>query len=40
MVSELFSPIQNRDVEPLPLINDHPFGEKESGVRFHTPSLW
>ncbi|GJE87118.1 insulin-degrading enzyme [Phanerochaete sordida] len=38
LVSDLFSPIQNRDVDPLPSIDDHPFGEKESGtlVSAHT----
>ncbi len=35
MVSKLFSPISKRDVEALPMINDHPFGTKEAGVRSH-----
>ena len=34
MVNKLFSPISYGDVEPLPLINDHPFGNDESGVSF------
>ncbi|PCH37702.1 hypothetical protein WOLCODRAFT_135782 [Wolfiporia cocos MD-104 SS10] len=29
MVTELFSPIQNRGQDPLPMINDHPFGPDE-----------
>ena len=33
MVSRLFSDIQNRGVEPLPAIPDHPFGQNEKGVR-------
>ncbi|THG99965.1 hypothetical protein EW026_g2491 [Hermanssonia centrifuga] len=32
MVSKLFSPISKRDVEALPMINDHPFGTKEAGT--------
>ncbi|KAJ3551779.1 hypothetical protein NM688_g4513 [Phlebia brevispora] len=32
MVSKLFSPVVNRGVEPLPMINDHPFGSNESGT--------
>ena len=35
-VSSLFSPIPNRGVEPLPMINEHPFGPDEKGVsHFH-----
>jgi insulysin len=32
MVSTLFSPIKNRGQDPLPVILDHPFGQKEMGV--------
>lgn len=32
MVSTLFSPIKNRGQDPLPVIPDHPFGQKEMGV--------
>ena len=32
MVADLFSPIQNRSQEPLPMIPDHPFGPNEMGV--------
>ncbi|KAK7017923.1 metalloprotease [Paramarasmius palmivorus] len=32
MVSKLFSPIPNRGLDPLPTVNDHPFGEKEKGT--------
>lgn len=32
MVSKLFSPIPNRGQDPVPMINDHPFGEKEKGT--------
>ena len=51
MVAELFSPIPNRGQDPLPMINDHPFGPNERSVsEFPTitpvfpaecnPSLW
>jgi insulysin len=33
LVSTLFSPILNRGQDPLPMINDHPFGPNEMGVR-------
>lgn len=38
MVSDLFSPIRRGDVDPLPSIEDHPFGERECGtlVSAHT----
>ncbi|KAI0372962.1 insulin-degrading enzyme [Pilatotrama ljubarskyi] len=32
MVASLFSPIPNRGREPLPMINDHPFGPNEMGT--------
>ncbi|KAJ8592510.1 insulin-degrading enzyme [Rhizopogon salebrosus TDB-379] len=32
MVSTLFSPIKNRGQDPLPVIPDHPFGQKEMGT--------
>jgi insulysin len=32
MVSTLFSPILNRGREPLPMIEEHPFGQNEIGV--------
>lgn len=32
MVAELFSPIPNRGQDPLPMINDHPFGPNERSV--------
>jgi len=35
MVSTLFSPIKNRGQDPLPVILDHPFGQKEMGVSSH-----
>ena len=34
LVSKLFSPVANRGREPLPMIDDHPFGPNEAGVRF------
>lgn len=33
MASKLFSPIIRRGDDPLPMINDHPFGSAEKGVR-------
>ncbi|KXN92195.1 Insulin-degrading enzyme [Leucoagaricus sp. SymC.cos] len=30
--SKLFSPIPNRGKDPLPMINDHPFGQDEKGT--------
>jgi insulysin len=30
LVSNLFTPIQNRGQDPLPMINDHPFGPNET----------
>ncbi|KAG6334740.1 hypothetical protein ID866_4358 [Astraeus odoratus] len=32
MVSRLFSPIPNRGEDPLPIINEHPFGPNEMGT--------
>ncbi|KAH7911404.1 Metalloenzyme, LuxS/M16 peptidase-like protein [Hygrophoropsis aurantiaca] len=32
LVSTLFSPIPNRGQDPVPMINDHPFGQNESGT--------
>lgn len=32
LVASLFSPIQNRGQDPLPMINDHPFGHNETKV--------
>jgi insulysin len=32
MVSSLFSPIKNRGQDPLPAIDDHPFGPNETNV--------
>ena len=32
LAASLFSPIPNRGCEPLPMINDHPFGPGEKGV--------
>lgn len=32
LANTLFSPIPNRGQEPLPMINDHPFGTEEKGV--------
>ncbi|KAH7923541.1 hypothetical protein BV22DRAFT_1015236 [Leucogyrophana mollusca] len=32
LVSTLFSPVPNRGQDPLPMINDHPFGPNESGT--------
>ncbi|RXW22316.1 hypothetical protein EST38_g3526 [Candolleomyces aberdarensis] len=32
LASSLFSPIPNRGVDPLPMINDHPFGADEKGT--------
>lgn len=32
MTTGLFSPILNRGQDPLPMINDHPFGSNEVGV--------
>lgn len=32
MASKLFSPIVRRGNDPLPMINDHPFGAAEKGV--------
>jgi hypothetical protein len=32
LVSNLFTPIQNRGQDPLPMINDHPFGPNETSV--------
>lgn len=34
LAATLFSPIPNRGCEPLPMINDHPFGPEEKGVHF------
>ena len=28
----LFSPIRNRGMDPLPMIDSHPFGEEQKGV--------
>jgi hypothetical protein len=33
LTSRLFSPVQNRGREPLPMIEDHPFGPDQKGVR-------
>ncbi|KAH8099586.1 Metalloenzyme, LuxS/M16 peptidase-like protein [Cristinia sonorae] len=32
LVAKLFSPIVNRDIDPLPMIHDHPFGPNEKGT--------
>lgn len=32
IVSQLFSPIPNRGLSALPMINQHPFGPNEMGV--------
>lgn len=32
LASKLFSPISNRGKDPLPMINDHPFGRDEKGT--------
>ena len=32
LVSKLFSPIVNKQLDPLPMIHDHPFGPNEMGV--------
>jgi hypothetical protein len=32
MVVELFSPIENRGQDPLPMIHEHPYGSSEKGV--------
>ncbi|KIP12311.1 hypothetical protein PHLGIDRAFT_21111 [Phlebiopsis gigantea 11061_1 CR5-6] len=39
MVNKLFSPINCGNVEPLPLINDHPFGKDESGTLVSTQTI-
>jgi len=31
-VVELFSPIENRGQDPLPMIHEHPYGPSEKGV--------
>ena len=33
LANALFSPISNRGRDPVPMINDHPFGPAEKGVR-------
>jgi insulysin len=38
-VSRLFSPILNREQEPVTMINDHPFGNNETGVRDSLPQI-
>jgi insulysin len=32
LTSKLFSPVKNRGREPIPMINEHPFGPNERGV--------
>lgn len=39
LANNLFSPIPNRGREPLPMINDHPFGSEEKGVSNREPEF-
>lgn len=32
LVSKLFSPVQDKKLDPLPMIEEHPFGPNEMGV--------
>ncbi|KAE9393629.1 insulin-degrading enzyme [Gymnopus androsaceus JB14] len=39
LASKTFSPIPNRQAEPLPMIYDHPFGPDEKGTMISVPTI-